>query len=41
VLSIQGAQIQFQLNGTFGNAAEPVVVVVDGSSSNAYTILAP
>jgi hypothetical protein len=41
VLSINGSQIQFQLNATFGNVAEPVVVVVDGSSSNTYTILAP
>jgi len=40
VLNVTGSQIQFQLTHSFGGVPEPVVVVVDGSSSNSYTILA-
>jgi hypothetical protein len=40
VLAINGAQIQFEENHSFGGVTEPVVVVVDGSASNPYTILA-
>lgn len=40
VLNVNGSQIQFQLTHSFGGVPEPVVVVVDGSSSNPYSILA-
>jgi len=40
VLSVNGSQIQFSLNRSFGGVVVPVAVVVDGSASNLYFMLA-
>jgi hypothetical protein len=40
ILGINGSQIQFTLNHQFGGSPEPVLLIVDGSASLAYTILA-
>lgn len=40
ILAVNGSQIQFSLNHAFGGSPEPVVVIVDGSSTLPYTILA-
>ena len=40
VVAVNGSQIQFSLNHSFGGVPEPVVLTIDGSSSLPYTILA-
>ncbi|HUK17328.1 MAG TPA: IPT/TIG domain-containing protein, partial [Bryobacteraceae bacterium] len=40
VLSVNGSQITFSLNRSFGGTVVPVAVVVDGSASNLYFMLA-
>jgi hypothetical protein len=40
VIAINGPQIQFRENQSFGGLTESVVVIVDGSTSNSYPILA-
>jgi hypothetical protein len=39
IQNINGSQIQFLLNHYFGGSPEPVLLIVDGSASLAYTIL--
>ena len=40
LLTLNGSQVVIVVNHSFGGTTEPVLVAVDGSASNAYTILA-